>query len=232
VCDPIRIGAMKDKIIHFLLRYIIPTFLLLLGRSIRFRWVNDRFTREKAARNESCIYCFWHNRFLLMPYIYQQFRGKKNICVMASRSRDGEYISDVLNGFGFEIARGSSSRGGEGAVMDMVSMIERGLDAAVTPDGPRGPVYRVQLGVIMLAQMSGVPIVPASYAVTRRKRLKSWDRFIIPAPFSKGVLVYGDPINVPEDANEKKREELRAQLELVMRGLNDKAATFLGVPCD
>ncbi|MCX6355607.1 MAG: lysophospholipid acyltransferase family protein [Candidatus Aureabacteria bacterium] len=225
-------SAIKEKIIHFLLRYCIPTSLLLLGRSIRFRWINDQFTREKAARKESCIYCFWHNRFLLMPYIYQRYRGGKNICVMASLSKDGEYISDVLGGFGFEVARGSSSRGGEGAIMDMAAMLERGLDAAVTPDGPRGPVYRVQPGVIMLSQASGIPIVPASYDVTRKKRLKSWDRFIIPAPFSRAVLVYGDPIVVPNDADEAKREELRVRLENSLRDLNAKAASLLGVEGD
>jgi lysophospholipid acyltransferase (LPLAT)-like uncharacterized protein len=151
---------------------------------------------------------------------------------MASLSRDGEYIARVLHGFGFVVARGSSSRGGEGAVLEMAEMLADGLDAGLTPDGPKGPLYRVQPGVVILASLSGVPIVPATYDMTRKKRLTSWDRFIIPSPFSRGVMVYGDPVFVPKDADEAAREEVRTRLEKTMRLLNEKAAALVGSVAD
>ena len=195
-------------------------------------WVNDALPLERARRGESCIFCFWHNRLLIMPYVYQRYRGKKNMCAMASRSRDGECISDVLKGFGFEVARGSSSRGGEAAVMEMTDRLAAGFDAAIVPDGPKGPCCQVQPGVIMLSQLSGVPIVPATYNVMRKKRLRSWDRFIIPAPFSRGVFIFGDPLYIAPDANDAEREKAREKLQAAMRELDLKAASLLGIETD
>jgi len=224
--------AFKEMMLLWIQQHAVPRVILLLGRSIRWTRLNEECVREKGMRGENCIFCFWHNRFLLMPFIYQGVRGRKNICVMASLSRDGEYIVRVLRGFRFEVARGSSSRGGEGAVLEMASMLAEGLDAAVTPDGPKGPLYRVQPGVILLASLTGVPIVPATYAVSRAKRLRSWDRFIVPLPFSRGILLYGDPIIVPKDAVESLREEARARLEETLRTLNREAAALAGTQED
>lgn len=220
---------MNKRLINFLLRRCVPGLITLLGQSIRFTRVDERIASDRAARGELCIFCFWHNRFLLMPYVYQRIRGRKNICVMASLSKDGDYISAVLKGFGFELARGSSSRRGDAAIKELVSRHAAGLDTSITPDGPRGPVYKVQPGVILLSQMSGVPIVPISYDVTRKVRLRSWDRFIIPMPFSKGVLAFGDPLLVPPDADDNGREEARLRLEREMRSLDERAASMLGI---
>lgn len=223
---------MKERIAHLILRHLSPKLIRILGRSIRFRGENYRFILERAERGESCIYCFWHNRFLMMPYLYRYVRGRKNICAMASRSRDGQYISDVLEGFGFEVVRGSSSRGGEAAVREMANAVKSGLDVAVATDGPKGPRYRVQPGVVLLAQLSGKPILPSTYDVTRKVRLKSWDRFIIPIPFTRGVHVIGEPMYVERGADAGRRGEIRERLEKEMRVLNERAASLLGVPCD
>jgi lysophospholipid acyltransferase (LPLAT)-like uncharacterized protein len=141
-------------------------------------------------------------------------------------------ISRVLNGFGFETARGSSSRGGEAAVMEMADFLAQGLDVGITPDGPRGPRYEVQPGVVMLSQLSGVPIVPATYDFACKKRLRSWDRFIVPFPFSRGVLVFGDPLYVDRDADDAGRERVRERLQAAMLELNEQAAKMLGIEAD
>lgn len=194
-------------------------------------WVNDGPVRERGVRGENFIYCFWHNRLLLMPYVHGRMRMRKNLCAMASRSKDGQLISDVLKGFGIAVARGSSSRGGETAMMEMAALLREGWDAAVTPDGPRGPIYRVQPGVVLLAQRSGVPIVPASYEAKYKVRLKSWDRFIIPLPFSPSAVVFGDPICVGAGADAGEREKIRRELEKTMREMDARAASVVGVPC-
>lgn len=164
-----------------------------------------------------------------MPFVYQRYRGRKNICAMTSRSKDGELVSQVLQGFGFETARGSSSRGGEAAVMEMAELLSQGLDAGITPDGPRGPCYEVQPGAIMLSQISGIPIIPATYDIARKKRLKSWDRFIVPYPFSRGVLIFGDPLYVDRDAGDAERGKVREKLQAALLDLNAKAAEMLGI---
>jgi lysophospholipid acyltransferase (LPLAT)-like uncharacterized protein len=149
------------------------------------------------------------------------------MCAMTSRSKDGELISQLLQGFGFETARGSSSRGGEAAILAMADFLGRGLDAAVTPDGPRGPCYEVQPGVVMLSQLSGIPIVPATYDISRKKRLSSWDRFIVPSPFSRGVLIFGDPLYVDRDADDAERERVGKKIQAALLDLNEKAAEML-----
>jgi lysophospholipid acyltransferase (LPLAT)-like uncharacterized protein len=223
---------LKEHIAHYILRYGAPFLIKSLGASIRFTLINDGPARSLGARGKSRIFAFWHNRFLMMPYLYKSLRGTKNICVMTSRSRDGQYITDVLDGFDFATARGSSSRGGQAALREMTSLIKKGYDIAITPDGPRGPCYRVQPGIILLAQISGIPIIPATYDVKRKKRLASWDRFIIPHLFTKGVLVFGDPFTVSKKADEEERERKRLELETILKRLNGKAASLLRIPDD
>ncbi|MCX6356585.1 MAG: ABC transporter transmembrane domain-containing protein [Candidatus Aureabacteria bacterium] len=226
-----QIDILKERILRLALRRGVAPAIYLLARSIRLHALNDGFTRYCAEQGKSCIFSFWHNRLLLMPYIYGWYRGRKNMCAMTSRSRDGGYMSEVLQGFGFEVVRGSSSSGGQWAAMGMAARIDAGLDAAIVPDGPRGPRYVAQPGAIWLSQMTGAPIVPATYDMTRKIRLKSWDRFMVPVPFSRGVLIYGDPIFVPMEAGDEERERLRGILESALLRLNTEAAERLGVPC-
>lgn len=207
---------------------VAPRLILLLGRTIRMTYHCDAPPLAQAGRGGSRIFAFWHNRFLLMPYIYERVRAGKNICVMASRSRDGQYISDVLDGFGFAVVRGSTSKGGGTAVKGMVESLGGGMDAAVTPDGPRGPLYRVQPGIVIISQLSGAPIYPVSFDANRKGRLKSWDRFIIPMPFSRGAVVFGEEIRVPPDADDAAREAIRARIEGEMRRIDRRAAELAG----
>ncbi|MDD5556605.1 MAG: lysophospholipid acyltransferase family protein [bacterium] len=223
---------MNDRLLRLLCRRGLPAAIRLLGATIRTDWVNDGPALARGREGKNCIYCFWHNRLLLMPYYYPHLRRRKNLCAMTSMSRDGEYIAQVLGGFGFEVVRGSSSRGGEAALLDMAAMLATGLDAAITPDGPRGPRYRVQPGVVILSQMSGVPIYPATYDMRRKRRLASWDRFIVPMPFTKAAFVMAGPISVPENADAAGREEIRRRLEETMRGNDREAARMLGIEAD
>ena len=145
-----------------------------------------------------------------MPYLY----GKRHrVWVMASRHRDGELVSRYVQGFGFRPVRGSTTRGGSVALRRLARRLKSGEEVAVIPDGPRGPRYVVQPGVITLGKISGVPIVPMSVGHGRGWTLKSWDEFRIPAPFSRAVAIFGEPIRVPPDADRAVQEDLRKQLE-------------------
>src|SRR5262249_32311450 len=149
--------------------------------------------------------------------LYDQQAKKRNhtagMAVMVSASKDGAFLAAILECFGVEPARGSSSRRGPQALLELTSWAERGYDLAITPDGPRGPRYVVQDGVMSLAQLTGLPIIPASYHSNWKLVIKSWDRFQIPLPFSLCNVTLGKPVSVPREATDCEREALRQELE-------------------
>jgi hypothetical protein len=141
------------------------------------------------------------------------------MAAMISASRDGGVLANVVERFGIQPIRGSSSRRGPQALLEATTWMERGYNIVITPDGPRGPVYQIQDGIVHLAQLTGHPIIPTSNFTRWKIRLRSWDRFQIPLPFARCQAYYGEPILVPRDATEAQREELRAKLETTMRAI-------------
>ena len=141
----------------------------------------------------------------------------EHLAALISASKDGALLAAVLRSFGVEAVRGSSSRRGGQALLELTSWAGRGYDLAVTPDGPRGPRHIVQDGVMALAQVTGLPIIPYSCRLGWKIQLKSWDRFQIPLPFSHCEMIFGDPIRVPRGATGVERDELREQLQTVLR---------------
>lgn len=153
--------------------------------------------------------------------------------MLISRHRDGQLIARTVAHLGIGSIAGSSGKGGTdkggaAALREMVRTLKRGGYVGITPDGPRGPRMRAAKGVIDAARLAGVPIVPAAYAVTRRKVVSSWDRFIVALPFGRGVLMWGAPIVVPADADQEQRERLRAQLEERLNALTEEADRLCG----
>ena len=171
--------------------------------------------------NNRILFVLWHNRLALSSILWRRFvlnqAPERRIAGMVSASKDGGLLAEIFHYFGIEPVRGSSNRRGPQALREMVSKAEAGYDLAITPDGPRGPCYRVQEGVISLAQLTGLVIIPISYHTTWKIRLKSWDRFQIPVPFSRCALVVGHPMRVPRDIDESGREILRRELEHELR---------------
>jgi lysophospholipid acyltransferase (LPLAT)-like uncharacterized protein len=141
------------------------------------------------------------------------------LAAMVSASKDGGVVARILEHFDVQPVRGSSSRRGPQALLELTTWAERGYDLAITPDGPRGPCYVVQPGAISLAQLTGRSIVPVSYHLTWKIRLRTWDRFQIPLPFGRMLMRFGDPIPIPREASEKERERLRQELEGRLRAL-------------
>jgi hypothetical protein len=144
----------------------------------------------------------------------------KGLAALISASKDGAFLAAILERFRVQPVRGSSSRRGPQALLELTSWAERGYDLAITPDGPRGPRYVVQEGVMSLAQLTGLPIVPFGFYAHRKIQLKSWDRFQIPLPFSRCDLGLGKPVFVPREATNAQREEIRKQLEQTLIGIS------------
>jgi lysophospholipid acyltransferase (LPLAT)-like uncharacterized protein len=196
--------------------------LLGLTGSLRCEWHDDSGLHDGNG-SQPAIYCIWHNRLALSMKFYWAFvRPRKKtvgLAAMVSASKDGGLLARILEDFGVQPVRGSSSRRGPQALLELTSWAERGYDLAITPDGPRGPRYVVQEGVTSLAQLTSLPIIPASCHLRSRITLKSWDQFQIPLPFSKCIMRFGKPVHVPREAPDEQRESLRLELERRLRDL-------------
>jgi lysophospholipid acyltransferase (LPLAT)-like uncharacterized protein len=211
---------------------MLPRFgylvIKLVFFTIRMKFIDDRFVRESMRQDKPIIFSFWHNRLAYMPYGYTQEFGKTNLITMISRSKDGKLVGRICELFGLTVAYGSSSRGGSEALREMIRMAkEKNMDCGITPDGPRGPKYEVQPGILSVAQSTGMPIVPLCYDVTCKIRLKSWDGFYVPIPFSRGVVMFGEPLYVPDTLTDDKRSELIRELKLRMDGICEKSKKYI-----
>jgi lysophospholipid acyltransferase (LPLAT)-like uncharacterized protein len=203
--------------------WLIVGLIKVISATLRYRW-QDVSGHFDSGRTGSGIFCVWHNRLgLAMPAYYGYVRkksGSSGLAAMVSASKDGGLLAAILECFKVQPVRGSTSRRGPQALLELTTWAERGFDLAITPDGPRGPCYEVQDGVMSLAQITGLPIIPFSYYSRWKLRVNSWDKFQIPLPFSYCEMRFGKPIHVPRGASEEERADLRRQLESTLRTLS------------
>src|SRR6266513_3903251 len=162
------------------------------ARTLRYE-VDDQAGVVGTPVRENYIAALWHNRLLLISFVLKKFLPQRPGAGLISASRDGDLISDLTRRFGFDVVRGSSSRLGASALRELEKMIATGHDVLITPDGPRGPAYELGPGIVFLAQKTGAPVVPINMEYSSCWRVKSWDRFIIPRPFSKVRVIIGHP---------------------------------------
>lgn len=202
---------MKDRLAIRIVSLIAMLFIRSLHATLRLRHARA----ENVDTTPQYILAFWHAHLLLMVHS----RYRKPISAMISQSKDGEYIARVLDWYGAESARGSSTRGGGAALREMLQQVRDGKNIAFTPDGPKGPARVAKEGVIYAAQASGLPIIPVTFAAEKKTLLRSWDRMIVPRPFSRALFVYGEPIRVPRDGDV---DEWRQRLEQAMNAQSDE----------
>lgn len=205
--------------------WIIWAVCNLISATLRYR-LDDPHGYLTRTDLGPVIYCTWHNRLALSMKLNSVFRRRQHqsagLVGLVSASKDGAFLAAILQRFGVQPVRGSSSRRGGQALLELTTWTERGYDIAITPDGPRGPRYIVREGPMTLAQVTGLPIVPASFRLDWKIQLKSWDRFQIPLPFSRCEITVGKTLSVPREIPEARREHLRRELEaellLISRG--------------
>lgn len=205
-----------------LLAALIYGLVRAVSATVRFE-LDDRPGFFNEVPREKMIFALWHNRLALSAILYRRYilrrAPERRIAGMVSASRDGALLAQIFHHFGIEPVRGSSSRRGAQAIREMVSRAEDGCDLAITPDGPRGPCYLVQDGVISAASLTGLVIVPMAYHLNWKIRLKSWDRFQVPLPFARCRITIGRLMRVPRDVSDADREQFRRQLEEEMRAI-------------
>lgn len=182
----------------------------LLGLSLRIKSEGRSDLGPRARQEKKPLWSLWHETILMSVWYHRD----QDVHVMISASRDGELITTIGKFFGYTAVRGSSSKGGQEATREMVDYLKEGKRCAITPDGPRGPRREMKLGAVNIARLTGAPVVCFGFAAERCWRLKSWDRFIIPKPFSRAVFVYGEPILVPAEGGDDKVYLTRIQAEM------------------
>ncbi len=171
------------------------------------------------ARSQGMVAVTWHNRLLFFPAVFPAEVRKRTVAVV-SASRDGQYIADLIRCFGLRSARGSSSKAGAHAQLEAARALKAGNHVSFTPDGPRGPRYRMSRGPIHLASVFGTSVVPVAVNASRYWEFKSWDRFQIPKPFSTLTLVIGTPIAIPPDLDEAGLETYRRKVEEALNAVS------------
>ena len=160
-----------------------------------------------------------------MPYAYP---GRR-IVVLASSHRDSRMLGNILTRFGLVRVEGSSTRGGTAGLRALLRKVREGYDVGITPDGPKGPRRQVKQGVVATASFTGLPVIPVTFSAANARRLGSWDRTMLPRPFSRGLFLYGEPIRVPRKTDDEGLEQYRLSLESSLNTLTDAADRETGV---
>jgi len=189
--------------------------LQLWGRTLRYE-IDDRAGIVGRPVTEDYVGALWHNRLLVFPLILRRFFPQRHGAALISASRDGDLLADAVQRFGYDVVRGSSSRLGATAILQLTQVLASGGDVVITPDGPRGPRYELGPGIIFLAQKSGAPVVPVNLEYSRCWRLGSSDRFIVPRPFAKVRVLINRPHNVKPTTTPEDFEAERVALQNAM----------------
>lgn len=201
------------------------TLLGALHKTARFEVEGAEHYRQFTEAGRPVIFVLWHGRLLPLAYHHRH----QDLVALVSRSKDGEYIARVLERWGFDPVRGSSSRGGGTALRQLVRRARGGRTLTLTPDGPRGPRQRMKPGALIAAQMSGLPLIPVAAGADRGWWFESWDRFLVPKPGARIRVAYGEPYFVPRDADTAALEEHGRTLEAALNRLTEEVD---GVPGD
>jgi tetraacyldisaccharide 4'-kinase len=203
---------------------LAAVLIRLLSFTLRYRIHVSEEMRRIIASGDPVIFTFWHGRMLIMPPLYHKVCGTegKDAWIMVSQHWDGELIARTVEPFRILSARGSSTRGGREALEELIEKAHAGHTIGITPDGPSGPRYCVQPGVVRIAQATGIPIVPLTWAARPRWIASSWDHFQVPLPFARTSVVFDEPFWVPRDPGSTDPEQHRVLLEKRMREVTDR----------
>lgn len=203
---------LRDRMALAVLPRIVWAYLKFTVMTSRMSVAGAGSADRLVQKGEGFIYAFWHNRQILLAVL----RKGENIHCLISSSRDGEYVSRIADLCGKSAIRGSTTRGGFEAMKRIMRVLGKGGIVAITPDGPLGPANQVQPGVVQIARSLGSAVIPVAFDSSRKKVFSSWDRFIMPCPFSSIAVVFGEPVRIdPDESLESGSDRLRDALEQV-----------------
>jgi lysophospholipid acyltransferase (LPLAT)-like uncharacterized protein len=212
-----RAGILKTVQIY-LFGALAAGLIRLLYATIRWEYV----TPSGVSLSGQNIYAFWHGRMLMLPRWYTT-RGKRPLYILISQHGDGRLIAFAIKLLGIQSVAGSSSRRGVAATLELMRRLEEGASIGITPDGPKGPRQVCKKGVVTLAQQAGITVQPVTYSVEERWIIPSWDRMIVPRPFSRGVIVLSDPIMISSDEDQNNAQ---IRIQEALNGITEQADTY------
>ncbi|PLX96949.1 MAG: hypothetical protein C0622_13865 [Desulfuromonas sp.] len=200
-----------DRVLVAIAPWLAAKIIRLLYRLLKIDILGLETPQRFWDQGEQLIFVLWHDELLMMPAAYPG----PGVNVLISASKDGELISRTIKYFGMKSVRGSSSRGGKAAFRELLALSKQPYDLVMTPDGPRGPRHELKEGVLQLARLSGRPVIPVTFACNKGHRFASWDRFLLPYPFARGVYAFGEPVTYEkEETAEAFRERLLETIRL------------------
>ncbi len=208
-----------------LLAWLAARYIWLVWRTTRWTLVCPPATERLLSGQNAAVCCFWHGRLAVMRVAWRG-RDTERFHILISGHRDGAFIARAVRGLGVSVITGSGSKstsGGTEALQAMRQVLAENKAVGITPDGPRGPLMRSKGGAVMVAQASGAPLVPVSASVRRGRVIRSWDRFLLACPFNRGVVLFGEPIDVTADARLEDIEQARRTLEASLNELTAEA---------
>lgn len=218
---------LRSNAAYAIAREIIIWYIRLVRLTSSWRISGYESRDALKAADQPFIIALWHNRIAMMPYAWAS--ETHNLTVMASAHRDGRLVIEGLGRFGFDAVPVDSRRGGSGPTRQVLRLLQQGKCVGITPDGPRGPRMRLRGGMITIAAMAQVPIVPVAYSASRRRLLRSWDRFVLPLPFSRMVCLWGEPIAPPPRGDAQAFERVRQEVEARITELTNECDRRCGV---
>lgn len=218
---------MRSETMHALMREMIVWYIRLVRWTSRFEVEGTGERDALHAAGQPFVIALWHNRIAMMPYAW--IEETRNLAVLASAHRDGRLVSGGLGRFGISAISVDSRGHASTATRQVIRRLQEGKSIGITPDGPRGPRMRVREGLVHIAVIAGVPIVPVTYSTSRRIVLNSWDRFVLPLPFSRIVCRWGAPIAAPDRRDEAAQKAMRARVERELTALTDACDRAVGV---
>ena len=224
---------MRSKAVQKILGFILAAYMVLIKHTTRWTVEGQEIVQPHIDTGTGAVVLTWHSRLLMLHAIWK--RGFPRPHILISLSRDGALVAYAAEFLGHKTIRGSARKagsqkikGGSTALRGMISVIEKDGVIVVTPDGPRGPRQRLGNGPLGLAKLSGAPIVSTTFAVRNRIQFKSWDRFVLPLPFGRGLIIWGTPLTIPADCSDEDLETYKQQLEDEMNANLKQADTRLG----
>lgn len=212
-----RVGFLKTVQIY-LLGSLAAGLIRLMYATIRWECI----MADGVSLDGQNIYAFWHGRMLMLPRWYSS-REKRPLYMLISQHGDGRLIAWAIKLLGIQSVAGSSTRRGVAATLELMRRLEEGASIGITPDGPKGPRHVCKKGVVTLAQQAGITVQPVSYSVEERWVIPSWDRMIVPRPFSRGVVVFGEPLRVGADED---RNEARVRVQESLNRITEEADAY------
>ena len=211
---------LRTKLAYSFICWIASKYIKFVSLTLKWKYLNKKHADTLWKNNENFILCFWHGRLLMMPLSWKK---EKKINMLISEHPDGQLISKTVKYFGINTIHGSTSKGGNKAIRNIIESLKSGQSVGITPDGPRGPKMKINSAIIKIASLTGFKILPLSCSVKNKFFLKSWDKFLVALPFGKGCFAWGEPLKIKKKITKEEDLKLSNKLEKILLKLTKEA---------